>query len=41
VSEWLSNAGLKKLCDGFEEQGLTEESDLRPPLFNPVRHIAF
>ena len=35
VSTWLADVGLPELHDMFEEQGITEESDLDQPLFNP------
>ena len=41
VSEWLSNAGLKKLCDGFEEQGLTEESPRSEGRHSSIRYVIF
>lgn len=36
VSTWLTDVGLPELCDMFEEQGITDESDLDQPLFNPA-----
>ena len=35
VSQWLKEAGLAKLANAFDEQGIAEESDLQAPMFNP------